>query len=347
MDKPLVSIIVNNYNYEQFLPEAIDSAIAQTYPHTEVIVVDDGSTDNSRDIIASYGNRVIPVLKQNGGQASAFNVGFEVSKGEIVFFLDSDDIFYPGKVEEIVNFLSEIQENPNVIISNAVEVIDEKSLPIEIDILNILSNASAWQYLPEIRRKKHIDVGITRLSTPTQAYQFAAKYRFLPYLGMPTSGLALSRSLAEKIFPLPGNVKTSADEFLVKAASLLGTVYFSDRTLTQYRIHGNNNWYASTKKTPKQFYCLVDDFLNSKLETIGKKAVFSYFNSLHAKSYYRVYYGNNCSKELFDLARNVIKWHTNLTTIIFFIKTILLATSFKIKSISASKKTEIQDRYSD
>jgi glycosyltransferase involved in cell wall biosynthesis len=68
-DHPFVSILINNYNYGRFLQEAIDSALNQTYSPTEVIVVDDGSTDNSREIIASYGNKIIPVLKENGGQA--------------------------------------------------------------------------------------------------------------------------------------------------------------------------------------------------------------------------------------------------------------------------------------
>ena len=78
---PLVTIVVNNYNYARFLAEAIDSALAQTYAALEVVVVDDGSTDESREIIAQYGGRVIPVLKDNGGQASAFNAGFAAARG--------------------------------------------------------------------------------------------------------------------------------------------------------------------------------------------------------------------------------------------------------------------------
>ena len=74
-NQPLVSIIINNYNYDRFLPEAINSAINQTYPHTEIIVVDDGSTDNSRDIISGYGQRIIPIFQPNGKQAAAFNSG--------------------------------------------------------------------------------------------------------------------------------------------------------------------------------------------------------------------------------------------------------------------------------
>ena len=79
---PLASIIVNNYNYGRFLPDAIESALAQSYPRVEVIVVDDGSTDHSRAVIARYGARIHAVLKPNGGQASAFNAAFAHSYGE-------------------------------------------------------------------------------------------------------------------------------------------------------------------------------------------------------------------------------------------------------------------------
>src|SRR5207248_11792671 len=86
--RPLVSILINNYNYGRFLRDAIDSALRQTYTNTEVIVVDDGSTDDSRQIIAGYGSRIVPVLKENGVQASAFNAGFAASKGQWICFLD-------------------------------------------------------------------------------------------------------------------------------------------------------------------------------------------------------------------------------------------------------------------
>src|SRR5213594_4513645 len=79
----LASIIVNNYNYGRFLREAVDSALNQTYRNTEVIVVDDGSTDGSPDIIAGYGDRIVPILKQNGGQNSALNAGFSLSRGDV------------------------------------------------------------------------------------------------------------------------------------------------------------------------------------------------------------------------------------------------------------------------
>src|SRR3989454_11778074 len=95
----LASIIVNNYNYGRFLREAVDSALNQTYRNTEVIVVDDGSTDGSPDIIAGYGDRIVPVLKQNGGQNSALNAGFSLSRGDVILFPDSGDVLLPTAVE--------------------------------------------------------------------------------------------------------------------------------------------------------------------------------------------------------------------------------------------------------
>ena len=89
-----VTILINNYNYARFLPAAIDSALSQTYHPLEVVVVDDGSTDESLDIIRDYGDRVRPVFKSNGGQASAFNAGFAASRGEVICLLDADDFFF-------------------------------------------------------------------------------------------------------------------------------------------------------------------------------------------------------------------------------------------------------------
>src|SRR5690242_18207842 len=98
----LVSIIVNNYNYGRFVGEAIESALGQTYRNTEIIVVDDGSRDNSREVIAGYGSRIIPVLKENGGQGSALNAGFAVCRGEFVLFLDADDMLEPQAIATVI-----------------------------------------------------------------------------------------------------------------------------------------------------------------------------------------------------------------------------------------------------
>src|SRR5882757_8265902 len=106
MQATLVSVIINNYNYGRFLGAAIGSALDQDHPAVEVVVVDDGSTDDSRAIIAGYGDRLVAVLKHNGGQGSAFNAGVAASRGEILCFLDADDWFLPGKLRRVVEVFS-------------------------------------------------------------------------------------------------------------------------------------------------------------------------------------------------------------------------------------------------
>src|SRR5579871_1139663 len=104
-DKPLVSIIIDNYNYGRFVQDALDSALGQTYPHKEVIVVDDGSTDDSRAVIRRYAGRVRTLFKKNGGQSSAFNAGLRLSRGEVICFLDADDTLHPRTLEQAVDLL--------------------------------------------------------------------------------------------------------------------------------------------------------------------------------------------------------------------------------------------------
>src|SRR5690349_12954188 len=96
-----ITIVVVSYNYAEYLVEAVESALAQTYSGTEVVVVDDGSTDTSREILRAFGNRIRLVLKDNGGETSAVNAGFYASRGDIVMFLDSDDVLDPGAAEAV------------------------------------------------------------------------------------------------------------------------------------------------------------------------------------------------------------------------------------------------------
>jgi glycosyltransferase involved in cell wall biosynthesis len=100
---PLVSILINNYNYGRFVAHAVASALQQTYPHIEVIVVDDGSTDDSRTTVEPYRDRATIISQSNAGQASAMNTGFARSSGEIVHFLDADDLLHPNAIERVVD----------------------------------------------------------------------------------------------------------------------------------------------------------------------------------------------------------------------------------------------------
>ena len=108
MDK-LVSIIIPCYNAQRWIKEAIDSCINQTYPNLEIIVIDDGSIDNSLKIIESYGNKVIWESGPNRGGCYARNRGFELSKGECIQYLDADDYLLPQKIEKQVHFLKETE----------------------------------------------------------------------------------------------------------------------------------------------------------------------------------------------------------------------------------------------
>ena len=341
---PLVSIIINNYNYESFLQTAINSALKQTYNNIEIIVVDDGSTDSSLKIISEYDTQVVSIFKENGGQASSLNQGFQASLGDILCFLDADDMFYENKVEQIVNLLNILEwQDHHILLNNFLDTIDRQGNPINVDLVNeILSAPGEWQFLKELSGKSlFFEDEINLLSTSQQVYQFAAKYRFIPYLGVQTSGITITRSLAEKVFPLPQeSVRISADVFLVKAASLNGEVYSTNYPLTKYRIHGNNGWYGNKIKKEfeeqKKFFLELDKFLNSKLKVIGKQEVFSYMQSMVAKSYYRFHFNDKCNRYLFNLALDVVRWHLNRTTIHFFIKTIALIVSFKYKRLTTN-----------
>ena len=107
--QPLVSIIVPCYNSERFVEEALRSALAQTYPRIEVVVIDDGSTDGTPSILERYTSdpRVHIVSQANAGLAAARNAGLAVATGEYVTFLDSDDVYLPEKVEKQVRFLAD------------------------------------------------------------------------------------------------------------------------------------------------------------------------------------------------------------------------------------------------
>ena len=99
MQSPLISCIVPVYNGERYLGEAIDSILAQTYGPLEIIVVDDGSTDGTAEVVATYGDQVRYLWQPNAGQAAARNHGLSVTQGEFISFLDADDLWHPEKLD--------------------------------------------------------------------------------------------------------------------------------------------------------------------------------------------------------------------------------------------------------
>lgn len=214
-----VSIIINNYNYGRFLAASIESAISQTYPHKEVIVVDDGSTDDSEEIIKSYGSCIVAIFKKNGGQASAFNEGFKISKGEILIFLDSDDFLLPCALEKVI----EIWQPLYAKVHYRLRTVDMNEQPIGIH--------------PSRRAKLSGDDTLTTLLSKSS------------YITSVTSGNAFNRLALEKIFPVPETeFKIAADGYLNTIIPLYGKVKAVDEILGVYRIHGKNLWAFSGQR---------------------------------------------------------------------------------------------------
>jgi glycosyltransferase involved in cell wall biosynthesis len=255
---PLVSILINNYNYATFLPEAIESAIRQTYVPIEIIVVDDGSTDGSRDVIEGVRNSVIPVFKNNGGQASAFNAGIERSRGDIVCFLDADDVFLPEKVADVVEvFERENGHSKPMMVHHPLEIVDE----------------ATGQLSGALIGKTH--------GLPINLFRFASRYGFVEYEAAPTTGVSINRLLASILFPLPERgLRVSADDFIVKGASLVGELHSIDRALGRYRVHGSNAWFSAARRKPRVFVEALDAYLNEILVRTGHPPVMSFYDSI-------------------------------------------------------------------
>src|SRR5271170_543537 len=106
--KPAVTVLIDTYNHERFIEEALVSVLEQDFPSSdvEILVVDDGSTDRTPEVVRKFEPRVRLLRKTNGGQASAFNAGIPEARGEIVAFLDGDDWWAPGKLTAVTQALS-------------------------------------------------------------------------------------------------------------------------------------------------------------------------------------------------------------------------------------------------
>ncbi len=212
--QPLFSIIINNYNYTQYLRATIDSALAQTYENIEVIVVDDGSTDDSVQVLRSYADRIIAVEKKNGGQASAVNSGYEHSSGELMIFLDSDDLLTPYICAEIVKHY--LQKAGTAKFQFRLQVIDSEGNP-------------TGGILPPMRIKMP-QGDIRKLITRQRSYTHP-----------PTSGNAFTRKHIENLMPIPEETyRKGAAAFLVYNTILAGGIVSIEKIGGRYRIHGSN-----------------------------------------------------------------------------------------------------------
>lgn len=120
---PLVSVVIPTFNRANIVTNAIESVLNQTYKNTEIIIVDDGSTDNTRELLLTYKDKIRYVNKTNGGASSARNLGIKQARGEYIAFLDSDDIWLPTKIEKQINVIKE--NNDMGIVITEIEFIGE------------------------------------------------------------------------------------------------------------------------------------------------------------------------------------------------------------------------------
>ena len=129
---PTVSAVIPSYNYAAYVGKAIESVLKQTHPNVECIVVDDGSTDNTREVVAKYGDRVRYIYQKNAGLPDARNTGVKAATGEFVGFLDSDDEWEPTFVEVALGYFNKLPKDAGVVACRATQVgLDSKPLGLK------------------------------------------------------------------------------------------------------------------------------------------------------------------------------------------------------------------------
>jgi glycosyltransferase involved in cell wall biosynthesis len=211
---PLVSVIMSNYNYVRFFSQAVESVLVQTYPHFKVIICDDGSTDDSRQVIDSCVQRdprVRALYKPNGGQASALNLAYEHAQGEMICLLDADDLFNPRKLEVVVAAFA--GHPTSGFCHHRLIPVANPGHPVRPPTLYVLD--SGWL----------VDEALRRGGWGSYA---------------DTSGICLRRDLGDRIFPIPDCLRLCPDAYLACTAQFLTELIAVPDTLGQYRVHGKN-----------------------------------------------------------------------------------------------------------
>lgn len=200
---------------------AIDSALGQSYQPIEVLVVDDGSTDQSRTIIDSYGDRVKSIFKENGGQASTLNAGFAQCLGDMIIFLDADDMLLPQAAQRVADALSAQPEAARV--QYRMEVISTNGTCTGI-----------------IKPPAHIPLPAGDLKQQEMQFPFDLTW-------LPTSGNAFSTWALRDIFPIPEDAfgKVGADWYMVHLTPLIGPVISLGEVCAYYRVHPSNHYELS------------------------------------------------------------------------------------------------------
>jgi glycosyltransferase involved in cell wall biosynthesis len=211
MTEPFVSIVVPLYNGEAFITDAIESILSQTYTNYEIIVIDDGSTDGSRQLLIPFFDKISYVYKPNGGIASAYNAGVRISKGELVAFLEQDDIWAPTRLEQHVQYLKRHPDTGMVY-----------SRYFIVDL--VAPNDSELSTL-NLQGQCFVSLFTTCLE----------KGSILPF-----SAVTVLRNVLEQIGELDTDLRVSVDYDTWLRIAFAYAIGFIDAPLFTYRLHGEN-----------------------------------------------------------------------------------------------------------
>lgn len=213
-----VDVVISNHNYGAFIADAIDSACAQDHPEVHLVVVDDGSTDDSRERLSAYAESAEVILQPNRGQAAALNAGLSRCEGDIVMFLDADDVLRPGVAARVAAAFA--QDPLAVKVQFRMDVIDSEGLP-----------TGATKPPP------HLPMPSGNLRQAAVAFPFDLAW-------LPTSGNAFRTDALRRILPIPERdyPRCGADWHLIHLATLLGRVSSLEEIGASYRVHGANSY---------------------------------------------------------------------------------------------------------
>ncbi|MDR1145401.1 MAG: glycosyltransferase family 2 protein [Verrucomicrobiales bacterium] len=231
------SVLVNNHNYARYLPECLDSILNQSEPAHEIIVVDDGSTDDSLAVLQRYADsgRVRIIAQKNAGQFAAIATGIEAADGDVLCFLDADDSYKP-------NYLRELGE------------IYRRQPKTDMVFCRFEPVGRALNNWPWLSPEKDYDYGRTALWT-----YFYFKKEHECFIGSITSCVSLRRRMARLLrlgeITALRDCRLSADYSLLLGVSLLGgRKFYLARELVNYRLHETNQWNGPQKQSVDKLY---------------------------------------------------------------------------------------------
>lgn len=216
MKPPYITVLIDTYNYGHFIEHAIESVLSQDFPmeQREILVVDDGSKDDTAERVSKYATAIKYLRKPNGGQASAFNFGFERARGEIIALLDADDYWLSGKLKRL---RSEFEKYPEAgLVYHRLRELDART---------------------GIIRDAHF--------TAISGFVPSALQHVLLFNALTTTGLAFRRDVIERLLPIPEVLTIQADAYLATLTTFLAPVVAIDEPLAVYRIHGDNLYFQA------------------------------------------------------------------------------------------------------